>query len=179
VLMEQGHINQAGQPLRRCLELLPASHSLRGPVLGLLRRRQQWLASNSNLKAFLQGQGAPGDAAMQVQMADLAQQRFNRLNVTAARLYRDAFARLPRLANAHRYDAACAAVLAGCGQGKDASQLGPSARLGWRKQALAWLQADLAARRRQLKSEVPGQAVQARQSLEHWQRDPTWPEYAI
>jgi Tfp pilus assembly protein PilF len=171
-LMRQGHFSEAQLALRRCLALLPAGHPLRAPTSGLLQQCRQHLDMDGKLRAFLAGKGAPADAAAQVQMAGLAQQPFNQLNVTAARLYRDAFARVPRLADAHRYNAACAAVLAGTSQGKDAGRLGPSARRVWRKQALAWLQADLAARRKQLKSKVSGQAVQARQTLEHWQRSP-------
>src|SRR5262249_5562398 len=78
----------------------------------------------------------------------------------------------PNLAVAHRYNAACAAALAGCGQGKDATTLNATGRLRWRRQALTWLRAELAARARQLRSGSPEQSAQARQALEHWRRDP-------
>jgi hypothetical protein len=123
---------------------------------------------DGKLKAFLTGQGAPADVAAQVRMAALAQQPFNQLYATAARLYRDAFARQPRLTEAHRYNAACCAALAGCGQGKDAGRLDAGARGGWRRQALTWLRADLAARARQSKG---GPDRQARQVLESWRHD--------
>jgi len=41
--------------------------------------------------------------------------------------------------------AACYAVSIGTGQGKDAAALSPEERASWRKQALAWLQADFTA----------------------------------
>src|SRR5262249_13062402 len=44
-----------------------------------------------------------------------------------------------------RYNAACAAALAGCGQGNDAAKLDDKERSRLRKQALEWLRADLAA----------------------------------
>jgi tetratricopeptide (TPR) repeat protein len=171
-LMQQGHFGKAQEALRRCLELIPASHPLRAPISGLLQRCRQQLDIDGKLKAFLAGKGAPADAVSQLQMAIVAVAPVNKRYRTAALLYREAFARQPELAGDHRYNAACCAALAGCGQGKGASQLAFGVRLVWRKQALAWLQADLAARREQLKGEVPGQAVAAHQALEHWLRDP-------
>jgi hypothetical protein len=105
-------------------------------------------------------------------MALLARQPFRQLHQTAARLYRDAFAREPRFALAHRYNAACCAALAGCRQGKDAAALSAAQRLRWRRQALTWLRGDLAAHGKHLKEGPPTQAAQARQALEHWKRDP-------
>jgi hypothetical protein len=62
------------------------------------------------------------------------------------RLYRAAFAD-PKLAQAvllaARYHAACAAALAGCGQGKDADDLDDTERAGLRQQAHDWLRATL------------------------------------
>jgi hypothetical protein len=43
----------------------------------------------------------------------------------------------------HRYHAACAAALAGCGQGKDADKLTDTERARLRRLALDWLRADL------------------------------------
>jgi tetratricopeptide (TPR) repeat protein len=171
-LMQQGNFSSAQQSLRRCLELLPANDPQRNLVTGLLRQCQQWLEAESKLTAFLAGKGAPADAVSQLRMAMVAQVPANKRYRTAALLYRDAFARQPRFADAHRYDAACAAALAGCGKGNGASTLDPGARLVWRNQALAWLQAERAALSKKLKGEVPGQAAQARQALEHWLRDP-------
>src|SRR5262249_33074438 len=143
----------------------------RYPSAAWVRLCQQSLDAESRLTAFLAGRGAPADPAIQMQMADLAQQRFKRLYHSAARLYRDAFTLQPLLAGAHRYDAARCAALAGCGQGKDAGTLNAAARLRWRRQALTWLRAELAARDGQLKDGPPAEATQARQALEHWRRD--------
>src|SRR5262249_51649093 len=44
----------------------------------------------------------------------------------------------------HRYNAACAAALAGAGKGNDKPPLDEKDKAYWRKQALDWLKADLA-----------------------------------
>jgi serine/threonine-protein kinase len=127
-LMQRGQVSEAQTALRRCRTLLPPSDPLRGVTSGLLRQCQQQLEADGKLKAFLAGTSAPADAATQVQLASRAQQPYQRFYLTAAQLYRDAFARQPQLANAHRYNAAGAAALAGCGQGKDAAALGQKQR---------------------------------------------------
>jgi serine/threonine-protein kinase len=64
----------------------------------------------------------------------------------AMKLYAEAFQREPALATTatHRLNAACAAVLAGAGQGKDTPILMNTERQRCRQQALTWLQAELA-----------------------------------
>ena len=67
----------------------------------------------------------------------------------AVRFFTDAFADQPNLpndpTNQHRYNAACSAALAGCGQGEDAKKLDAAQRTELRKQAIEWLRADLTA----------------------------------
>jgi hypothetical protein len=85
------------------------------------------------------------------------QQRY----ATAARWYAEVFTAHPQLLAGprtdHRYRAACAALHAGCGQGRDADNLDEESRAGFRRQARDWLRADLEARRRLLGQE-PGKA---------------------
>jgi hypothetical protein len=84
------------------------------------------------------------------------QQRY----AAAARWYAEVFTAHPQLAGPptdHSYRAACAAAMAGCGQGRDAADLDEESRAGFRRQALDWLRADLEARRRLLEQE-PGKA---------------------
>jgi tetratricopeptide (TPR) repeat protein len=170
-LLHKGEFSEAQKALRRCLVLLPARDPQRGPVSELLQQCQQWLDADGKLTAFRAGQGAPGNAAVQVQMAALAQQPNKRLNVTAARLYRDAFARQPRLVAAHRYNAACVAALAGCGQGKDAAALDEKQRASWRQQALDWLRAHLTGCDWHLEVKTAQARVAVQQQLTHWQQD--------
>jgi hypothetical protein len=68
----------------------------------------------------------------------------------------------------HRYSAACAAALAGCGRGKDAHTLNAKERARLLQQALAWLRADLAAKRKLLVKE-PGKFRQVLAGkIQHW-----------
>jgi tetratricopeptide (TPR) repeat protein len=63
-----------------------------------------------------------------------------RLYGTAVRLYAEA---VPSFGGSHSFDFACAAALAGCGQGNDAAQFDGADRAAFRKRALAWLWANL------------------------------------
>jgi tetratricopeptide (TPR) repeat protein len=172
-LMQQGEFSEAEKSLREWLTMLPPGHPARGSAgsaLNLVQQCQELLAADGKLQALLAGKAAPADAATQVRMAQLAQQPYRRLYHTAARLYRDAFARHPNLANFLRYSAARAAALAGTGQGKDVVGLDERQRAAWRKLALDWLAADLA-RYAALAKKADGHPA-VRKQLTHWQKDP-------
>ena len=92
-----------------------------------------------------------------------------------ARLYLQVFAASPQLAEdlqaGHRYRAACAAALAGCGLGKDATDLSPDERIRLRKLALGWLNAQLTAMQESVTG-TPGNRILLRQHLYAWLADP-------
>jgi serine/threonine-protein kinase len=115
----------------------------------------------------------PGDASADANLALLC--RLQRRYAAAARFYRDAFAARPQLAEAvpsgARYDAACAAALAGCGQGKDAGPLDDNERAHWRRQALDWLRADLTWWGRALDNGNAQTNAGVQQQIRHWQAD--------
>ena len=71
----------------------------------------------------------------------------------------------------NRYNAACAAALAGCGQGKDEPPLDEPARARWRKQAIDWLKADLAFWTRQVEAGPQQARAAVVQTLQHWKAD--------
>jgi hypothetical protein len=109
-------------------------------------------------------------------VASLCQQPYKQLTAAAARFYADAFADEPQLAEmlyrGHRYNAAYAAALAGCGQGKDAGTLPDQERARLRRQALDWLQADLAAWQKQLETGGAEAELVVRKLMQHWLADP-------
>jgi hypothetical protein len=75
----------------------------------------------------------------------------------AARWYADVCAAHPQLlagpSARHRYHAAGAAALAGCGRGRDADDIDEVTRAGFRRQARDWLGAELEAQRRLLEEQ--------------------------
>jgi hypothetical protein len=99
-----------------------------------------------------------------------------KLDATAVRFFEQAFADQPGLADdlgtGCRYDAACTAARAGCGQGKDAANLKPDEYDRLRGQALTWLRADLTARQKTLAKDPDKEGPEVRQKMRQWQQDP-------
>jgi serine/threonine-protein kinase len=76
------------------------------------------------------------------------------------------------LATECRYPAARCAALAGCGLGEDGAKLGEAERARWRRQARAWLRADLAVWAKTLDGGSRAARVLLRKMLAHWQVEP-------
>jgi tetratricopeptide (TPR) repeat protein len=172
VLLVQGYFVEARTALRRCLELQPEHDPTRQFVSRQLQACERFAALDEKLAAVLGGQAEPSSAAERTELASLCQHPARRLYVTAARFAADAFAADARLAadlsQAHRYNAACAAAIAGCGQGKDAEKLDDRERTRLRQQALTWLRADLAAWRKAAEAKL---RPVVRQRMQHWLGD--------
>ena len=173
-LLALGRFREAEAATRRCLDRLPRDHALRANVEAQLRRCRRLLALQDRLPAVLQGKERPRDAAESLEFAELCgmQGRF----AAAARLYADAFAASPPPPDdpgtTHRYTAACAAALAGCGRGEDGATLGEADRARWRGQAREWLRADLAGWARTLESGPESDRLLVRRRLAHLWADP-------
>jgi tetratricopeptide (TPR) repeat protein len=142
----------------------------------------QWVAQAEQLAALperlprlLRGEDHPRDATERLAAAKMCHDTTR--YAAAARLWAEAFQAQPRLAEdlevQHRYNAACAAALAGCAQGKDSGRLDDKERARLRRQALDWLRADLEAWRHLL-DKGPNQARSAAtvtEVLQHWLAD--------
>jgi hypothetical protein len=93
---------------------------------------------------------------------------------TGARYYNETFTAEPQFladpAAPHRYRAACAAALAGCGQGRDTADLDEKTRAGFRRQALDWLRDELVSWRRLLEQQ-PENAWAVARDLPRWLED--------
>jgi len=127
----------------------------------------------ARLPVILAGKAKLSDAVETLGFAQLCYDK--KLHGASARLWSEAFQAQPNLAGymqaQNRYNAACAAALAGCGQGKDDPPLDDATKTRWRKQAIDWLKADLAAWSKLLDS-GPRQARQAMSgTLQHWKTD--------
>jgi tetratricopeptide (TPR) repeat protein len=158
-LRDLGRLAEARESLQRGHELGQKVGAWKSESGRWLEETEQLIALSQKLPAALRGEQPPGGPSEQVALADLCRRPFQRRYAAAARFYAAAFVAEPKLADnlgdRHRFHAACAAALAGGGQGRDAEPLAEAERTHWRNQALAWLRADLAAWARRLESGRP------------------------
>jgi serine/threonine-protein kinase len=136
----------------------------------VLRREAESLIFPSTA-AFLEGRHQPQDNVERLALLGVC--RFKNLNCALARLYADALAADPKLADdpyvSHRYNAACTAALAGCGVGEDAGKLSDSERARWRKRARQWLADELASVDERMSGASAADRARLRNTLMHWQ----------
>jgi serine/threonine protein kinase len=135
---------------------------------------ERFVELDGKLPEVLSGHRKPADIRERLAFAWLCQQPFQKRYAAAARFYDEAFTEKPQLADdlaGHRYDAACAAALAGCGQGADADQLDPQERARLRQQALDWLRAGLKAKRQMLEQSPGKDGPTIVTQMQHWLQD--------
>jgi tetratricopeptide (TPR) repeat protein len=167
----QGQFAESLAEFRHANDLVSPSSGQKEAAEQRVRDAERLVALEGKLPALLSGKVQPANAAEQIDLALMCQEH-KKLYAAAARLYAAAFAAEPKFAEAlssHRYNAACAAALAGCGQGEDAASLDDAERARLRRQALDWLTADLAAWAKL--AEQPATRPRLQQELAHWQRD--------
>jgi serine/threonine protein kinase/Flp pilus assembly protein TadD len=175
-LTYNGEFREALTELRRGHELGSKRPGWLYPSAQWVRQVERLVELDGKLPGFLDRTVTPASPAERIELAGLCV--LKRLHGAAARFYEEAFAAAPTLADdlaaAHRYNAACAAALAGCGQGKDADKLEDEERARLRRQALDWLRADVGAMGRLLdKGADPARtAATVGGLLTHWQADP-------
>jgi serine/threonine-protein kinase len=131
-------------------------------------------AFDAQLKAIVEGEKRPKDPGELLQFARRAYDLTR--YVTAARLWREALELDPRFGEDrqawHRYEAACAAVLAGCGQGKHEAPPSDAQKTKLRQQALDGLTGEIGAWAKFLETASDQQRRVVVERLQHWQRDP-------
>jgi serine/threonine-protein kinase len=196
---EQGQTEQARQTLARAVvafDWSPAQADSRDVWIAHILRREAEAKILPNLPALLQGESPPRDNDERLALVGICQSQ-GRYHA-AALLYADAFAadsalaedltagcrrraalgdkqpvgRVEELAASCRYPAARCAALAGCGRGKGTAKLSATERAHWRRQARAWLRADLAVWSKTLDSGSRAVRVHVRKLLAQWQADP-------
>jgi tetratricopeptide (TPR) repeat protein len=173
VLRRQGRFAESLVAFTLGHELGPRSPDPKNPSVQWLREAERWLEVEAKLPAVVKGELKPRDGTERIEYGTVAKAR--KQFAAAARLYEQAFADEPALEqsleSSHRYDAACYAALAGCGQGEDASPLDDKERPRLRRQALIWLRAELTAWQEHLKKEPVKGRLTISQKLRHWQKD--------
>jgi tetratricopeptide (TPR) repeat protein len=177
-----GQVLQSQGQFTRSLAAFQQAHELPSRDPNWSRRSAQWVGRaerlvelNALLPAVLKGKVKPASAAESLDLAWVCwcTKRF----VAATRLYREAFAAQPRLAEniktGYRSSAATVAALAAAGQGTDAGDLGEDEPAALRKQALTWLRADLE-RWSEYQKQYPRQArAEVEKAMSTWQHDPS------
>jgi tetratricopeptide (TPR) repeat protein len=140
-----------------------------------LREAERFIELDRKLPEILSGKQQPADAAERLALAYFCQMPCKKRYLAALRFYEKAFAVGPNLTghqpSVPRYNAACAAALAGCGQGEDADKLDVTERARLRHNALDWLQAELAAWNKVLERDRSKAAPVVREQMEHWLQD--------
>jgi tetratricopeptide (TPR) repeat protein len=173
-LQNQGRFAESLAALKRAQELGSGQPDWPASRAEVVRRAELIVELDPVLPKILRGDAQPRDAAERLALAELCQ-RHKKLYAAAARFFREAFADQPqRAANLvaqNRFNAACSAALASCGQGKDADKLDEKERAGLRQQALDWLQADLKACRQMLDRSTDKAGPEIAQQMQHWLRD--------
>jgi tetratricopeptide (TPR) repeat protein len=174
VLCEQERFAEALEELRRGDALGHQRPDWPYPSADWVREAEQFVALKAKLPKLLKGEVPPADAAERLAAAQMCQ-RYRKRYAAAARFYAEAFDTQPGLAEnlktQVRYSAACAAILAACGQGKDATQLPVQKRSCLREQALTWLRADLAMYASIVEKGPAPALADVQQRLRHWQQD--------
>jgi tetratricopeptide (TPR) repeat protein len=178
ILLTYGRFTDGDEAARHAKELSHDDNEacFRACLTQQLRQCEQFLALRDKLPAILAGKQKPADAAERLALARLCQEPFQKLYAASARFYAEVFEAQPELNkdpnSGYRSNAACAAALAGSGQGQDADKLDDTGRTRWRKQALDWLRADLELRAKQLDSGKPEDRATVQRALRNLQKAP-------
>jgi serine/threonine-protein kinase len=174
-LVETGQFPEGVKELRRGHELGSRQPDWRYPSAEWLRNAERLKDLESRLPDLLHGKATPADAGEMLALAQFCQLHKNLHYAAAVRWFREAFATQPALVQdlsaGHRYNAACAAALAGCGKGEDAKALGQQERARLRRQALDWLRSDLKAYGQMVEKNADKVGPQIAQQMQHWLQD--------
>jgi serine/threonine protein kinase/Flp pilus assembly protein TadD/type II secretory pathway component PulJ len=177
VLARAGKASEALEHFQEVMRLQP---DIAGPLKEHMQTLDHYLELEKKLPAFAAGKFQPEKMEDWGMFFWICQG--NKFYAAAARAARSAFAAAPNAAEdldsglrfdaTVRYDAACCAALAASGQGRDAKNLTHQRGSRLRKEALAWLRADLASYGRLVKSGKGPDAALVQRRLARWQRDP-------
>ncbi len=163
----------AEMEFRATLRLLPDFPEARAKLGYALWKQGKIVEAKAECREALRLR--PGDPGAYFTLGLILHYGEKKERVALARFYAEAFAAHPKLGDdlrfANRYNAACNAATSGCGGDKDAARLDDAERARWRRQALDWLRADLAAWG-QLLEKHPDQArAGVQRTLRMWQQD--------
>jgi serine/threonine protein kinase/Flp pilus assembly protein TadD len=171
LLRAQGRFAESLAEFRRGHELGSRQPGWSYPSAEWVREAERLVTVDAALTAALRAGSAPADARQAAEFAQMCLEYRNR-TAAAARFFAEAFADAKVAADLRaqrRYNAARAAALAAAGKGLDATRLPAKARTTLRRQALAWLRADLTVWEQFAGNPQARATIQ--QTLRHWQED--------
>ncbi len=172
-LQAQAHFAEALSCLKRGHELGSKNPRWPYPSAQWVRDAEILLGYDAKLAAILRGEAQPADPTERVGLAEFCIM-YKQLPLASLRLWTEAFADdVPRTEDVkaiQRYNAACAAALAGSGQGRDVAELGDGERARWRRQALDWLRAALDVWTERVEKGKPADCVAIQKRMERWQQ---------
>jgi serine/threonine protein kinase/tetratricopeptide (TPR) repeat protein len=174
VLKEHGDFAQSLTAAKRVQELGWKGGGGPRSIAAFIRETERFAQLDAKLPKILSGEAKAADAVEQLALARLCALPCRRLYAAAVGFYSEAFAADPKLVDdllTNRYNAACAAALAGCSQGNDAARLTPDERVRLRGQALTWLRADLKTWSLMLDKSADNALAKVRGAMRHWQND--------
>jgi eukaryotic-like serine/threonine-protein kinase len=176
-LLAAGELDEALRWLQRPRREGPSESGRRGgkersaDPAAAIAEVQRLGALQARLPGVLRGVDQPADAAECAEFARLASLQHQ--HATAARLWRQAFATDPALADEfpaqRRFRAACAAAMAGGPDDRDRSTLDEASRRDWLRQAGEWLEAELRAYDRMRNAGTPQERAAIVRRLGRWQ----------
>jgi len=173
-LRDKGQFAEALTFLRRGHELGSKNPRWAYPSAQWVKECERLVELDAKLPKVLKGEVQPADVSESLAMAQICQLHKS-LYAAAVHFYTDAFAAQPQLADdlrlQHRYNAACAAAMAGSGLGKDSDKLDAKERARLRKQALDWLGADLKAYRQVMDKSADKAGPEIAPRMQRWQQD--------
>jgi hypothetical protein len=171
VLLQQGRFADARAEMEAAHRLGTATPGWSFPSDQWVKQERRLAELDATLPAVLDGRAMPAEAGVQTEYAAVSKikGRFG----ASARLYAGAFAAERALAatSDRRFQAACAAALAGAGPASDVPEADASERARWRKQALEWLRADLALRTKILDYSHEGNRAAIQGLLQRWRSE--------
>jgi eukaryotic-like serine/threonine-protein kinase len=173
VFFRQGRFADALAELKQGHKLGSRDPTWKYPSDAWVRQAERLVEMERKLPLIVSGHDKPADVAESLAYAQMCYNK--RIHGASVRLWSDAFQAQPKLADdmnvQNRYNAACAAALAGSAQGKDEPPLDDKAKARWRKQALDWLNADVSAWSKIFESGQPQAKPAISKALQHWKTD--------
>jgi tetratricopeptide (TPR) repeat protein len=168
-LQQTGRLSEAADAYREALALGDKQAET------FLQGCEQLRDLRPRLAGLVAGKERPADNAERLAFAELCRQPWEQRYALSARLYREAFALDPKLANdrsaQNRFKAAAASAAAGCRLGHDAAGLDSKERSRLRGQALDWLREELAVWGQQAGLASPQARASTRRALRAWRYD--------